>query len=68
MNLPLKHSFCFLQAYNKIMTSRTKRINRAMTTPITEAMETGSEMKENNNNNNYQYFGIWNMAKLYKKI
>ena len=50
------------------MTSRTKRINRAMTTPITEAMETGSEMKENNNNNNYQYFGIWNMAKLYKKI
>lgn len=45
MNLPLKHSFCFLQAYNKIMTSRTKRINRAMTTPITDAMETGSEIK-----------------------
>ena len=36
------------------MTSRTKRINRAMTTPITDAMETGSEIKENNN----KYFGI----------
>ena len=47
MNLPLKHSFCFLQAYNKIMTSRTKRINRAMTTPITDAIETGSEIKRN---------------------
>ena len=60
MNLPLKHSFCFLQAYNKIMTSRTKRINRAMTTPITDAMETGSEIKENNN----KYFGI-RMANQY---
>ena len=44
------------------MTSRTKRINRAMTTPITDAMETGSEIKENNNilihNNNNKYFGI----------
>ena len=29
------------------MTSRTKRINRAMTTPITDAMETGSEIKRN---------------------
>ena len=27
------------------MTSRTKRINRAMTTPITDAIETGSEIK-----------------------
>ena len=27
------------------MTSRTKRINRAMTTPITDAIETGSEKK-----------------------
>ena len=29
------------------MTSRTKRINRAMTTPITDAIETGSEIKRN---------------------
>ena len=47
--LPLKQSFCFLYAYRRTMTRMTKRTRRPMTTPMTEAMDTGSENKNNNN-------------------
>ena len=44
--LPLKQSFCFLYAYRRTMTRMTKRTRRPMTTPMTEAMDTGSENKK----------------------
>ena len=47
--LPLKQSFCFLYAYRRTMTRMTKRTRRPMTTPMTEAMDTGSENKNDNN-------------------
>ena len=56
------------------MTSRTKRINRAMTTPITDAMETGSEIKrkymnyEIIHNNSILIIFFWNShARLCKR-
>ena len=56
------------------MTSRTKRINRAMTTPITDAMETGSEIKRNYmnyeiiHNNSILIISFWNShARLCKR-